>query len=308
MSSIAVHPGYAHEIVEDVAFVIAHGDPQSQMDESVNSFFTKLPDTLENDDDTPEQSPRAAEGKYAGVYSTSESTRLNIVGQSMGSPFVVAGEDRHVEQSIVSGVEALFAARDYHTGAVVNSYFSDHDLGTHGPDHRVSDQKSNRSVTSRRSRVFPLPAPSSDKTGSCDGAETSIRLFNHDNTEEARVRGDFSRMGSLPNAQEDYTRAANNPSLRLTPRLAGESNSRLQDVVRSRVAPLPSSLSIFEVAAILRPRIVRVSLSWHLSTRPASSRVRAQRQSEHTTDTPFSTEGGEFLVPQFTGNPNREGS
>jgi len=272
LSSIAVHPGYAHEIGEDVAFVIAQHDPQSQIDESTNSFFTKLRDTVtvEHDDDTPEQSPHAPEGKYAGVYSTSESTSLNIIGQSMGSPFAIAGVDRHPEQSIVSGVEALFAARDLHTGAVGNSYFSDHDLDMHDPSHRASDQKSNQSVISRRSgRVAPLPAPSTVKAGTCDGVETSIGVFKHDITEDVRVRGEFSRLGSLPNARDDNARPANNPSLRPTPMLADAAGSarRLQDITRSGL----SQPSIFDVAAILRPRIVRVSLSWHLLIPPASS-------------------------------------
>ena len=48
---IAVHPGYRHVIEEDVAFAIANQNPQALIDNTIESFFTQLPEVSDHGDD-----------------------------------------------------------------------------------------------------------------------------------------------------------------------------------------------------------------------------------------------------------------
>ena len=259
MSSIAIHPGYAHEIEEDVAFVIAQDDPQCQIDESMKTFFARLKEVDMGGDDSCDQTPFAASGRHFGGDTSQEWAErncINVAGQYMGSPLAMVGQDKAPDQLIVAGVERLFAARNHlATNVVSSSYFSDHNLSAD-----VQDQKSNHSVTSRRSgRVAPLPEPREPNTTSSEDAHVP-------NTHAAAVEGGISRVTSFADHRQDQddVRSAIHSNLHLTPR------SKDQLSVRSTAAGLgprgdmQASIhqqSIFNIAAMMRPRVRRVSVA-----------------------------------------------
>jgi hypothetical protein len=93
LESIAVHPGYEHEIAEHVAFVIAQDDPQDKFSQSVKTFFAKLREGDYDDleDDSPQTSPL-----HTDRTSPFEGGRLYATGARFGAHAHPSSDDQEV--------------------------------------------------------------------------------------------------------------------------------------------------------------------------------------------------------------------
>jgi hypothetical protein len=145
LESIAVHPGYEHEIheAEQVAFVIAQDDPQDKIFTSVKSFFAKTcPDEYEDlDEDSPQDTPRSDEhfatgaGFGAGRYEEEEvdtgqacrrrereretnrgtGPSFAILGASMGQPAPDEAPSSGRDRALKKSIDDLYARNGHKT-------------------------------------------------------------------------------------------------------------------------------------------------------------------------------------------------
>lgn len=127
VESIAVHPGYMHEVEEEVAFAIACENPQTHIDNSIGAFFAQLPDFC--DSSSSIQGADDAEGDRDGPACNASSTldspsnkeSRHVCGRAMGwlqnpgrgsNPETLANWPEEVShERLAQSVESMFQYR-----------------------------------------------------------------------------------------------------------------------------------------------------------------------------------------------------
>ena len=279
--SIAVHPGYAHEIEEDVAFIIAHKDPQQQFNESVKTFFGKLQEGLfdpHENMDSSEESPVHTRRNLANTHPSIQVSGGNMGnlrgGEHRGQQHAGADATTHSsDQDITSNVEHLYAARHEDTSLVSSSMQKSTGLleqlaGSRGLANE--DAKSMSSVhsgrTRRLNRVHPLPPPITGHGVIGAGADASTlgatRRSTSAHGEEAGVSATGHRTHQRVMELDSHAELLTNepkPDAAHQPQHASESKAPLAPAQRPHELSPAQLRSVFDIAAALRPRVKRVS-------------------------------------------------
>ena len=146
VEGIAVHPGYKHEMEEDVAFVIAHDNPQRCIDSSVDSFFQTLPDRqddMSSDGGSPRPTTTKSRDREAlhrnrdGSDAHPPGSSAHVSGRAMGWPSLAPARNPDAREVAATGyIDTDDAEQTEQLARAIDSIFERRQRARAAPEHK----------------------------------------------------------------------------------------------------------------------------------------------------------------------------